>query len=143
MTLVSAIVLLDGCASDRIPVGKTVGLPALGASMRGGSNVPAGDPDGSGSVRISLDETSNTICIVLTTANLSPIDLAHIHRGGPGEMGPVVVPVDAPDQNPNDDCKLVTKALLKEIASQPGAFYVDVHSTEYPRGAIRGQLVRL
>lgn len=142
LMVVSAPFLLNGCASRQTPIERAVKAPALQLSLNGSSNVPVGDPDGSGSARISIEEASNTICIVLSTTNLSPIDLAHIHRGGAGQVGPVVVPVDPPDRNPNDDCKLVNNALLQEIRSDPDAFYIDVHSTEYPRGAIRGQLPR-
>jgi hypothetical protein len=31
-------------------------------------------------------------------------------------------------------------ALTSEIASNPAAFYINIHSTEYPGGAVRGQL---
>jgi hypothetical protein len=104
--------------------------------------VPSGDADGTGLARISLNERSNLVCTLLSTGGLSPIDLAHIHRGRAGETGPVVVSVDPPDSNVSDDCKLVDKALVRQIRDNPSAFYVDVHSEEYPRGAIRGQISR-
>jgi hypothetical protein len=34
-------------------------------------------------------------------------------------------------------------ALLREIRGQPSAFYVNVHTPEFPGGAIRGQLRRV
>ena len=30
--------------------------------------------------------------------------------------------------------------LIQEIRSQPANYYVDVHTTEFPDGALRGQL---
>ena len=32
------------------------------------------------------------------------------------------------------------KALLKEIVQSPELFYVNVHNSVYPSGAVRGQL---
>jgi len=36
----------------------------------------------------------------------------------------------------------VTRALAQEIIRNPAAFYVNVHNTPFPGGAVRGQLGR-
>jgi hypothetical protein len=35
---------------------------------------------------------------------------------------------------------LVDAALYDEIASSPSSFYVNVHTSDHPNGAVRGQL---
>ncbi len=36
--------------------------------------------------------------------------------------------------------KKVNKKLVKKIASSPEKFYVNIHTVDYPDGAVRGQL---
>ena len=56
------------------------------------------------------------------------------HRG-------VVVPFTAPAANGNSDgCTAATAALIDEIIANPAGFYVNVHTTEHPGGAMRAQL---
>jgi hypothetical protein len=42
----------------------------------------------------------------------------------------------------NSGCRSGAPALLADIASNPGAYYVNVHTTALPGGAGRGQLTR-
>ena len=57
--------------------------------------------------------------------------------------GPPVVTLSAPiDDDDSDDCDVVADAVLDEIVDNPAGFYVNVHTADYPNGAIRGQLVR-
>jgi len=54
---------------------------------------------------------------------------------------PVVVPFQAPAANGNSDgCVTATAALIDEIIATPANFYVNVHTTEHPAGAMRAQL---
>ena len=57
--------------------------------------------------------------------------------------GPPVVTLDVPDDNDSDDCDEVPEALRDEIRNNPAGFYVNVHTADYPDGAIRGQLVNV
>ncbi|HYO76773.1 MAG TPA: CHRD domain-containing protein, partial [Thermoanaerobaculia bacterium] len=66
----------------------------------------------------------------------------HVHRGGKGTTGPVVM-----ELQPKFDSRgfaagygTGTKELIAEMRANPSAFYVDVHSTRHPDGALRGQL---
>jgi len=116
----------------------------FGASLLGTNEVPGpGDPDATGSAAITIDMPNGQVCYNLTVQNLTlPATMAHIHRGAAGEAGPPVVPFDkAPDASGNAvGCVLVDAALLQEIASNPAGFYVNVHTSDFPDGAARGQL---
>jgi hypothetical protein len=72
----------------------------------------------------------------------SPVIAAHIHRGAAGTNGPIVVPFVAPTTGMSQGCVSVADALLNEIRSDPGGFYVNVHTTAHPGGEIRGKLTR-
>jgi hypothetical protein len=67
----------------------------------------------------------------------------HIHAAPKGENGDIVVPLTAPSAgNPAafGGCKNVNSDLLGRIAANPANYYVNVHTSRYPDGAVRGQL---
>ena len=104
----------------------------------------AGDPDGSGSFTMTVDD--DILCYGYTVANLDDPVAAHIHRGRPSENGPVVVPLDIPasgDPGATSGCNSsVDPALLDAILKNPSSYYVNVHTGPVPGGAARGQLYR-
>lgn len=63
------------------------------------------------------------------------------HVIGPGNV--VIADIDVPDDNDSDDCDTVDDALVDEIRGNPGGFYVNVHTADFPDGAIRGQLMNV
>jgi hypothetical protein len=53
----------------------------------------------------------------------------------------VIIPFTAPGATGNSDgCVPTTAALIDEITANPAGFYVNVHTTEHPAGAIRALL---
>lgn len=44
------------------------------------------------------------------------------------------------DPSASSGCTTVTTALARAIRRNPRRFYVNVHTTQYAAGAIRGQL---
>jgi LPXTG-motif cell wall-anchored protein len=116
----------------------------LGATLAGGSNeVPnPGDPDGSGTAMVTLKPSTTEVCYELKVSNITlPAAAAHIHRGARGVAGPVVVPFTAPAANGmSSGCAKADLALITEIAQNPAGFYVNVHTSDFPGGAVRGQL---
>ena len=142
MTLVPAALALglalSGCetVADAVKEGMT-------ASLTGAQEVPGpGDPDGSGTAEITIVDATDNICWDLNVRNIAPATAAHIHRGMPGEDGPVVVTLEPPTDGSNEGCVNAPGALADEIEANPAAFYVNIHNAEYPAGAIRGQLAR-
>lgn len=114
-------------------------------TLTGAAEVPApGDPDGTGSAAITVDSANGQVCYTLSVQNVTlPAQAAHIHRGAAGEPGDVVVPFDlAPDANGSaTGCVAVEAALLTEIAQNPTGFYVNIHTSDFPDGALRGQVL--
>jgi hypothetical protein len=114
-------------------------------ALSGAAEVPGpGDPDGTGSASVTIDTANSQVCYTLFVQNLTlPAAAAHIHRGTAGEGGDVVVPFDiVPDATGNAvSCVAVDAALLSEIAQNPAGFYVNVHTSDFPDGAVRGQVL--
>ena len=115
--------------------------PKLVASMTGAQEVPTpGDPDGSGSAVFWLNQDAGRICYSLSVANIEPATAAHIHQGAVGVPGPVVVALVPPTDGFSSDCVSVSSTLIANIVSNPAGYYVNVHNTPFPGGAVRGQL---
>jgi hypothetical protein len=120
------------------------------ASMTGAQEVQGhhpnqGDPDAVGGAVVQIDDDTATLCFGITVDNLDQPIASHIHIGPAGVAGPIVVPLTAPSTgNPgaSSGCvQGVAPDLLASIKSNPAGFYVNVHTTAYPGGAVRGQLV--
>ena len=112
------------------------------AALTGAAEVQPGDPDGSGVAEIRLDDTLNQVCVQLEVSGISQATAAHIHRGAEGVNGPPVVNLDVPDADGDeDDCDHIGDELVDDIARNPAGFYVNVHTGDFPEGAIRGQLM--
>ncbi len=101
----------------------------------------AGDPDGKGSASAIYDE--GRLCFGLTVKNIGTPTGAHIHRGTRGKNGPIVVHLSQPsagDPGASSGCVNVQESLARSILRRPHRFYWNVHTSEYPAGAIRGQV---
>lgn len=113
----------------------------LKADLTGAAVVPGpGDKNGSGTAQVTLDTDKNEVCYDLHLTKLDDATAAHIHEGAAGKSGPVKVPFDAPKDGSAKGCKPVDAAMVKDIMAHPENYYVNVHSTAHPNGAIRGQL---
>jgi hypothetical protein len=114
--------------------------------MTGAEEAPGpGDPDATGFASFTLNQGMGEVCFHLSWENIDgTVTAAHIHVAPPGQPGPVVVPLFAgefPGTGSASDCVGgVDQALIKAIRQDPEAYYVNVHSTVFPAGAIRGQL---
>jgi hypothetical protein len=67
---------------------------------------------------------------------------AHIHVGAAGVMGPVVEPLQLTGRERGlvATGTATNPALAAAIVANPANYYVNVHTTACPAGAIRGQL---
>jgi hypothetical protein len=98
-----------------------------------------GATSGSGSATFTIRLGQTTLCYTLTVSGLADVTAAHIHRGS---TAAVVVPLNTPTTGTSSGCTTVERALLREILQNPGAFYVNVHSTAFQNGQVQGNLTR-
>jgi hypothetical protein len=128
------------------PFEKTKGC-TLVAELLGPNEVPKKGPEnarGTALLLISRPDTGpGTICFQLDAFNIKlPAAAAHIHAGAKGVAGPIVVPLAPPDAfNHSRGCaKGVDRALITQILTHPYDYYVNVHTSDFPGGAMRGQI---
>lgn len=111
------------------------------AVLTGGAEVPGpGDADGAGLAVVTINGTSIQYSLLLQ--NIQAPTGAHIHRGGAGVSGDVVVNLNPSFSglNATGTVSNVSQSLIDEIRANPSAFYVNVHTGDFQNGAIRGQL---
>ena len=113
------------------PPPPNTGVP-LYARMTGGS--------GAGTITVVVDPPKGTACYIMNVAGLADVTAAHIHTGGPGESGAPVVTLAAPTNGTSGGCVPVTAEVSAALLANPGGYYVNVHTSAFPNGAIRGQL---
>ena len=115
-------------------------------TLTGAAEIPGpGDPDGSGTATITLFPGANIVCWDITVEDiLLPASAAHIHFINPETgFGGVLVGLSAPDATGHaSGCTTAPHADIVNIISNPEGYYVNVHNTDFPGGALRGDLSR-
>ena len=108
--------------------------------MTGANEAPGpGDADGFGLAGFRFEGT--TVFYSMQIKNIAAPNASHIHRGVAGVPGPVVINLaSAFPNNRASGSATASAALIEEIRRNPGGFYVNVHNTDFPGGAIRSQL---
>jgi hypothetical protein len=119
------------------------GRPFTVAPLTGAAEAPGpGDPDGSGSARFWMNPGQGTVCWDYSVSGVEPLAAAHIHRAPAGVPGPVVIPMAPSTGIGGSGCASVDRTLIREILMDPSGFYFNVHNSQFPAGALRGQLSR-
>jgi hypothetical protein len=118
----------------------------LVAHLNGANEIPGpGDPDGMGVSHVRLSPEAGEVCFSIVAQDITlPAAAAHIHVGAADVAGPVVIGLAPPDEFGNSaGCVSgVDPALIQAIIDNPAGYYVNVHTSDFPAGAIRGQLNR-
>jgi hypothetical protein len=121
------------------------------AQLFGANEVPAADPDGFGSASVTFDIINAAapgngaeVCWDLSYGNiLTPPVQAHIHSGAAGTNGAIVIPFTpftGLGASSATGCARIDPTLAQQIMDTPANFYVNIHTTDFTGGAIRGQL---
>lgn len=115
----------------------------LKATLTGAAEAPGpGDPDGTGTATLTLNATKGEICYEVKVSKLDTPNGMHIHEAATGASGGIVVPFAPPASGEGEAkaCTPVDGALVRRIEGNPAGFYVNVHTSTFAPGAIRGQL---
>jgi hypothetical protein len=129
----------------------------LSADLLGANEVPAADDDGRGKAHVVVGVEKGEVCFDVRFRRITTGNRGHIHRGAAGVNGPIVVAffdlqavglrderLDELEKRASlDGCITeLDPVLLAEIVATPENFYVNVHNSRFPGGAIRAQLER-
>lgn len=124
------------------------------AELRGANETPANSSSAFGSALITFDPTNSQMAFEVGTNGIVSPAASHIHRGAAGAAGPVIInfatgPSGFQGSRVSGNGAIsalqsssLTPADLTGLASATTAtgFYVNVHSSAFPGGEIRGQL---
>ncbi|MGW3816180.1 CHRD domain-containing protein [Streptomyces sp. NPDC005046] len=121
----------------------------LAASLRGAAEVPVqggpavGDKDGAALefIKVKGDQVS----VAVTWRGTGRPTLLHIHQGARGANGGVKVDFGKlldriKGHSVVGTVKVEDAALLDALRTDPSSFYANLHTAEFPGGAVRGQL---
>jgi hypothetical protein len=112
-------------------------------SLTGAAERPGpGDPDGSGTAAFTFNRGTGEVCWTIDVEGITlPASAAHIHIAPVTDPGPIVIGLSAPDATGHSSgCVTADRALVKAITKDPAAYYVNVHTSDLPAGALRAQL---
>jgi hypothetical protein len=139
LALLGLVVTAGPASADRL-AGSVYGGQQLSTVMIGAIEVPPGDPDGVGIAQLTLNPGRSEICFELRVTGIAPATMSHIHVGPAGVAGPILVHLTPPTSGFSTGCVSADRELIKAIMRNPANYYVNVHSADYPAGAVRGQL---
>ena len=129
-------------ATGPIPAGEIYKVPLSGqaeinfAHPSGGT----GDPDGLGAVTLAIYPTKRQVCFDFSLSNVATPIMAHIRQAPELRNGPPIVSLFTGPGSDLDGCAPANTRQLAHMISDPTLYYVSVATTEYPDGALRGQL---
>jgi hypothetical protein len=168
LLVVTLGVLVSGCGSSSPAAPATPTNPTFTATLLPANENPAivgAEASGHGDATVTLvvtkDSAGNVTAATGTfVVNLSgfpantPINIAHIHTGGPTVNGAVVmnslltagtIVTNAAGAATFTAANLsfTSVDIANQVLANPAAFYFNVHSTLNPGGVARGQLARV
>jgi hypothetical protein len=149
LAFASSILVLAGptpALAHEVTAAHQDGVSHFSIQLTGQEVVTHGDPDGRGSARLDLDPQQGTACYKITWKKLDGVVTAfHLHAARRGSDGPHWIDFFndknfAGEQTTVSDCVHSTREKIEAAIKDPSAYYLNVHSTAFEKGAIRGQL---
>jgi len=129
-------------AGITVPGNATAAPATLVASLEGRNEVTSGDPVGQALELIGIQ--GDTLSYSVSWRGIDPPTQADIHAAGRGAEGPVVLTLFTTPRPASGfasgTVSVTDPTLLAALQSNPGGFYTDLHTAQFPDGAVRGQL---
>ena len=135
-----------GLALALVLLSTTASAQTFGAVLTGSQESPPTTSPGFGNFTGTFDSTRSNITITLTVSNLgAPISGYHIHEKAAGSPnGAIVINFQGLGGTFVNNKLTGTFPVAADVAARmianPSNFYVNVHTTQFPGGAIRGDL---
>jgi Ca2+-binding RTX toxin-like protein len=142
--LVAAVVVAStaGLGLVAAPTASSVGPLIYKADLKGANEVPPNASTATGSVTVTLNATEDKAAVALTYSGLgSNSTAAHIHQAPAGASGPVLLALPiTPGVTAGSLSQTFDVTPVLVAAMRAGNAYVNIHSTGFGSGEIRGQL---
>jgi hypothetical protein len=126
-------------------VGSLAAQTEFVATLDGAQEVPANASPARGKMNVTLDTATSTLGFRLVNDAFSTAVTAsalHFHKGAVGVSGGIVVNLDTGYGGPTLWGGTTRVLLAAEITDlRAGLWYVNVHTTQFPAGEIRGQIL--
>ncbi|MFV8351606.1 CHRD domain-containing protein [Flavobacterium sp.] len=142
ISLFTALFLLVSLSSCNKDDESTPGqsITTFSAEMLMGSNeVPANNSTAMGTAILKFNNTTKVFTITVTH-NVASITSGHIHKGAAGTNGSVVFPFTALASPISYTSTALTPEQEADLMAN--LYYVNLHSSTFTAGEIRGQLVK-
>jgi hypothetical protein len=112
--------------------------------LKANNEVPPSGSKAFGAALVHINGSKLFFSVAIVNPARESFFAGHIHVGAAGVNGPVQVTLFSG----STDRKLIVQAarleinpaLGKAICAAPAAYYVNYHTTDFPGGAVRGQL---
>lgn len=139
----------EGAAASTGTTTATGTSTVLAASLRGANEVPpasgaaVGDPDGG--ALLFLRVKGDKVSVAVKWQGVTPPTALHIHDGVKGVNGAIEVDYTpllgaARGNSLTATVSVADRTVLQRLRDDPGGFYANLHTAEFPGGAVRGQL---
>jgi hypothetical protein len=112
---------------------------SFSAVLNGASEVPPNGSTATGTATLKYNKDTKIFNIVVEYSGITPSQ-GHIHVGEVGESGPVVFPFTSLTSPINYTSPVLTDAQETDLYANQ--YYVNLHTTLYQAGEIRGQLIQ-
>ena len=135
--------VINICSCNELPTISPSATEPFIASLKGTDETPSNYSPATGTAIFSYNFTTFILTGTITFSGIaSPITGAYIYKGTIGNTGDTIFAIVAsgPFTSP---ISYTSPALdsLQRIDLIAGNYYVNIHSTAYPNGEIRGQLI--
>lgn len=145
---VSSIVLLVGPTSAAYAASPVdpLGNGHFSIQLTGGEVPGGGDPDGQGSATLDLDRDKQQVCFSITWTRLrGAVTALRLNAAARGAEGPPWIDFFDKQNFPGarstaSGCIASSQDKIDAAVSNPAGYYLNVDSTAFGTGAIRGQL---
>ena len=133
--LLASFGLLTAC-NDKKDVAPTSNTTQLTATVNGAQQVPVTPSTATGTFTGTYTSADKKLVYTVTYQGITP-SIAHIHTGAPGTSGSVAIPFSNLT-SPITGTATLTPEQAENLLN--GRMYVNLHSSAYSGGEIRGDI---